>query len=376
MALQVDGKMIMVGGNGGTGSDFALARFDTDGTLDESFGGAGTGMVTTDVAGGADDSRAVALQSDGKIIVVGTARVGSNDDFAILRYNTNGVLDTTFGTLGKVTTDFAGARDRAFAVVVQADDRIVVVGDAIMPAPGNTDFAVARYSANGAPDLTFDTDGKLNADIGGGVDIAQNVVMQGNQGAILVSGVLTLGSSSLLGHGGLARFSANGALDPSFGIAGKMTIPDKSVGEALALQADGKILIAGSERIANQTHFALMRLDANGGTDGSFGTGGLATAQFSTADDYGRAIAVRSDGSILVAGQSSNLSNPDFAVALFDRGGVLDGRLDADGKLTVDFFGAGDGAENVAVQPDGKIVVSGFARNGNRTNYALARIVP
>jgi len=119
-----------------------------------------------------------------------------------------------------------------------------------------------------------------------------------------------------------------------------------------------------------------MRLDANGGTDGTFGSAGLATAGFSTQDDYGRAIAVRPDGGILVAGQSSNLSNPDFAVALFDGSGTLDGSFDSDGKLTVDFFGTFDGAENVAVQSDGKIVVSGFASNGTRANYALARIDP
>jgi uncharacterized delta-60 repeat protein len=376
MVLQSDGKMIMVGGTGGTGSDFALARFDIDGTLDETFGSAGTGKVTTDIAGGADDALGVALQSDGRIIVVGTARVGTNNDFAVVRYDINGVLDTTFGTQGKVTTDFAGGRDRAFGVAIQTDDRIVVVGDAIMPAPGNTDFAVARYSANGVPDSTFDGDGKLNTDIGGGVDIAHNVVMQGDQGAILVSGVLTLGGDPTLGHGGLARYGANGVLDGSFGTAGKRTVPNLAVGEALALQGDGKILIAGSASVAGHAQFGLMRLDANGGTDGTFGSAGLATAGFSTQDDYGRAIAVRPDGGILVAGQSSNLSNPDFAVALFDEGGTLDGSFDSDGKLTVDFFGTFDGAENVAVQTDGKIVVSGFASNGTRTNYALARIDP
>jgi uncharacterized delta-60 repeat protein len=376
MVLQSDGKIIMVGGSGGTGSDFALARYRADGTLDETFGSLHTGMVTTDIAGGADDALGVALQSDGKIIVVGTARVGSNDDFAIVRYDTSGIVDTAFGTLGKVTTDFGGARDRAFGVAIQSNDSIVVVGDAIMPAPANTDFAVARYTANGAPDLAFDGDGKLNTDIGGGVDIAHNVLMQGSQGAILVSGVLTLGSSPVLGHGGLARYSANGTLDASFGTAGKLTVPNLALGEALALQGDGKILIAGSASVGGQTHFGLMRLEANGGTDGSFGSAGLATAGFSTQSDFGRAIALHPDGRILVAGQSSNSSNPDFAIACFDGSGTLDGSFDTDGKLTIDFFGSFDGAENVAVQTDGKILVSGFARNVSRTNYALARIEP
>jgi uncharacterized delta-60 repeat protein len=376
MVLQSDGKIIMVGGTAGTGSDFALARYDTDGTLDETFGAAGTGLVTTDLSGTADDARAVALQSDGKIIVVGSSRVGTNDDFAIVRYLANGTLDTTFATAGKVTTDFGGFRDRALAVTILPDNRILVVGDAIMPSPGNTDFGIARYTPNGAPDTTFDGDGKLNVDIGGGVDIAQNVLLQGTSGAFLVSGVLTLPGSPVLEHAGIARFSDSGALDSGFGTAGRRTFTGQAVGEALALQADGHILLAGHTLVAGLRHFALMRLDANGGTDGGFGTQGLATAGFTSNGDFGRAVAVHPDGRIFVAGQSSNASNPDFGVACFTSGGTLSGGFDTDGKLTVDFFASFDGAENIAIQADGKILVSGFAVNAGRTSYGLARIQP
>jgi uncharacterized delta-60 repeat protein len=376
MALQPDGKIVMVGGTGGTGSDFALARFNADGSPDAGFGTAGNGTITTDLAGGNDDARAVALQSDGKIVVVGLSRVGSSDDFAIVRYLPNGTVDTTFGTQGRITTDFGGGRDRALAVAVLPDDRIVVVGDAILPAPGNTDFALARYTANGAPDLTFDGDGKLTADIGGGVDIAQNVVLQGAQGAILVSGVLTLNGSPALEHAGIARFLADGALDASFGTAGRKTFADLAIGEGLALDAGGRILLAGHTRVGGDRVFAMQRLDPNGNLDGGFGTAGLATAALTTNDDFGRALAVHPDGRIFVAGQSSNQSNPDFGIACFGSGGTLDTAFDGDGKVAFDFFGGFDGAENIAVQADGLVVVSGFARNGNRTNYALARFAP
>jgi uncharacterized delta-60 repeat protein len=243
-----------------------------------------------------------------------------------------------------------------------------------MPAPGNTDFGVARYTANGAPDPTFDGDGKLNTDLGGGVDIAQNVLLQGSQ--ILVSGLLTLNGSPVLEHAGIARYSASGVLDAGFGTAGKRTFPNQALSEGLALQPDGKILMAGHVSAGSDRLFALTRLDANGGTDGGFGTGGLATAVFSTQDDFGRSLAVHPDGRIFVAGQSSNGSNPDFGLACFTSGGTLDAGFDGDGKLTVDFFGSFDGAENVAIQADGQIVISGFAGNGTRTNYALARIAP
>ena len=107
-----------------------------------------------------------------------------------------------------------------------------------------------------------------------------------------------------------------------------------------------------------------------------FGSAGLVTTGFTTQDDFGRAVAIQADGRIVVAGQSSNKSNSDFAVARYGTNGALDASFGTGGKLTIDFFGSFDGAENVAVQPDGKIVVSGFARNATRTGYGLARILP
>ncbi len=141
-----------------------------------------------------------------------------NFDFAVARFNADGSLDLSFGNGGKVTTDFNGQTDRAFAVAIQGDGKIVVAGSAT-PASGiSTDFAVARYDGEGALDGSFGSGGKLTTDIGGAIDIAQNIVVQPN-GAILVSGVLTLGSSPVLGHAGLARYDAIGNPDTSFGTA-------------------------------------------------------------------------------------------------------------------------------------------------------------
>ena len=377
MALQADGKIVMAGGSG---SDFVLARYNPDGTLDSSFGNGG--LVTSDVgSGSSDEARAVAIQSDGKIVVAGNAVVGRtatnqfNFDFALARFNVDGSLDTSFGSAGKVTTNFNGFTDKAEGVAIQSDGKIVVVGSAA-PANGvSTDFGIARYDSNGAPDTSFGSGGKLTTDIGGAIDIAQNVIVQSN-GAILVSGVLTLGGDSTLGHGGLARYDGNGNPDISFGTAGKVTLSNLKLGEALALQGDGKILVAGNAPVGGSSGFALMRLLANGSPDNGFGTAGLATTAFTTQDDFGRAITVQADGRIVVAGQSSNKSNPDFAVARFSTNGTLDSSFGTGGKLTIDFFGSFDGAENVVVQPDGKIVLGGFARNGTRTGYGLVRVLP
>jgi uncharacterized delta-60 repeat protein len=369
MLLLGDGKILMVGGSG---TDFIMARYDTDGSLDESFGDGG--LVTTDIAGGPDAAFGAALQGD-SIIVVGSARVAGNDDFAIVRYDRNGVLDTSFGTQGRTTTDFFGARDRAFAVEVQPDNGIIVVGDAI--SGGRSDFAIARYDANGAIDATFggSGNGKVATDIAGGVDIAKNVVLE-DGGTILVTGTITLGNSSVLANAGLARYTATGALDPGFGVDGILSIAQMSLGEGLALQPDGKILLAGHVPVAGRANFAVMRLSGGGIPDPSFGSGGLTTVGFTSQDDYGRDVTLDAAGRVLVSGQASNLSNPDFAVARFDSAGVLDGGFDTDGRFRVDFFGASDSAENLAVQADGKIVLGGFAVNGTSTRYGLARINP
>ena len=371
MLLQPDGKILMVGGSG---TDFVMARYFADGTLDGSFGE--DGLVTTDIAGGADAAFGAALAADDYIIVVGSARVGGNDDFAIVRYEPDGDVDLTFGNQGKITTDFFGLRDRAFAVAVFADNSIVVVGDAIIGF-GATDFGVARYDANGVLDPTFGQagTGKVNTDIAGGVDIAKNVVIE-QGGSILVTGIITMGSSSALGHTGLARYTAAGVLDGSLGISGTRSLANISLGEGLAVQTDGRILVAGYASVAGHPHFAVMRLESSGSPDVSFGSMGLATAGFTAQDDYGRDVVVDTAGRILVSGQSSNLSNPDFAVARFTPAGVLDTSFDDDGKFTVDFFNSFDSAENVAVQPDGRILLGGFAANGNAQRYGLARFIP
>jgi uncharacterized delta-60 repeat protein len=372
MLLQPDGKILMVGGSS---TDFVLARYNADGTLDSSFGG-GDGLVSTDVAGGADAAFGAALLADGRILVVGSARVGGNDDFAVVRFDADGDVDTTFGTLGKTTTDFFGQRDRAFGIAVFPDSSFVVVGDTNVSS-SNTDFAVARYDAGGVLDPTFGGagTGKVNTDIADHVDVAKNVVIE-SDGRILVSGPITMGTSSALEHTGLARYTPAGVLHDSLGPDGTLSLANRSLGEGLAVQGDGRILVAGNAAVAGSKQFAVMRLEKSGAPDTGFGALGLATAGFSTQDDFGRDVIVDSAGGILVSGEASNRANPDFAVARFTPAGVLDAAFDGDGKFTVDFFGSFDGAENVVVQPDGRVLLGGFATNGNATRYGLARFVP
>ena len=381
LALQADGKVVMVGGSP---ADFTLARYTTAGRLDSSFGIAGTGMVTTDIATENDQARGVAIQQlDGKIVVVGSAVVGrtasnaSNSDFAVARYNIDGTPDTSFSGDGKVTTDFNLLGDSANAVAIQSDGKIVVVGSTTLTNPGFADFAIARYDTNGTLDSSFDGDGKLTTAVGARVDFARNVVILANQ-TILVSGFSEVNSRD---GTGLVQYTSNGVLDTSFGGGtGKTSVPNHRLEEGLSVQSNGQILIAGSVNVGvfptGSSHFGVMRFSATGVPDNGFGTAGLVTLAFTTLNDFGRAIALQADGKIVVVGQSSNFSNPDFGIARFNADGTPDGSFGTGGKLTVSFFNSFDGAESVVIQPDGKIVVGGFATSGTRSSYALARVNP
>jgi uncharacterized delta-60 repeat protein len=372
MAQQPDGKIVLVGG-------LTMARYGGDGRLDAGFGTGGVVAIAFN-GGLLDVADGVTVQPDGKIVVVGVTRVGAQDDFAVARYDTQGNLDPSFGTGGKVSTDFAGSFDRAWAVRIQPDAKIVVAGHATTPSVlgGDNDFAVARYTSTGALDASFGTGGKVTTDIAGRTDLAYAAVLQ-TDGKIVVAGRVAE-SGGADPDVGLVRYSADGSPDMSFGTMG-IVRKDLSPGnwdEAsdLALQPDGKLVVSIQAVVGTTFAFAVARFNGDGMLDSGFGTSGLATVAFSTQNDTARAVALQADNKIVVVGQSSNLMGPDFGVARFDAAGALDGTFGDGGKLKVDFFGASDGAECVAVQPDGRIVVAGFARNGASTGLGLARVLP
>jgi uncharacterized delta-60 repeat protein len=371
MALQSDGKIVMVGGSI---TDFVLARYNADGSLDAGFGSGG--LVTTSLMTGVAEevARAVAIQPDGKIVVAGYTGVfrpgrpaGNRFDFALARYNSDGSLDGSFGTGGLV---LAGVIGRAFAMALQPDGKIVVAGD----APFTEDIVVARYDSSGNLDSTF-RGGQLITDVNDGAERTLNVVLQ-SDGAIVVSGPHTrAGDTSRDQHTVVVRYLNTGSPDPAFGAGGVALFEGLRVSEGLALQSDGKVLLTGDFGSGVETVFALMRLAADGSPDGSFGTSGLVRTDISDQGDAAKAVTLQGDGRIIVAGRSSNQVNPNFAVARYLGDGTLDTSFAGTGKLTVDFFGFDDAAENVIVQPDGRIVLGGLARE-NLDGYGLARIVP
>ncbi|MFH1140349.1 MAG: delta-60 repeat domain-containing protein, partial [Chloroflexota bacterium] len=262
----------------------ALARCNADGSLDTSFGIGG--KMTTDFGDSGDFVGLVAIQSDGKIVAAGQ----SDYDFALARFNADGSLDTTFGTSGKVTTDFGGD-DAGESMAIQSDGAIVMVGWS--NAGGNADFALARYNANGSLDTSFGTGGKVTTDFGGNSH-GLSVAIQGD-GRIVVSGNAVVGSPSDFA---LARYNANGSLDTTFGAGGKVTTDFGGAGGAdsgnsVAIQSDGRIVVAGFSNAGGFNDFALARYNANGILDTTFGTGGKVTTDFE-GDDVGSSVAIQS----------------------------------------------------------------------------------
>ena len=355
VAIQSDGKIIVSGG--GDNGGFTLARFNANGSLDTTFDR--DGKLTTDfglIVGGAFS---VAIQSDGKIVAA-----GGNNDFALARYNTNGSLDTSFDGDGKLTTDFGTPTDRAFSVAVQSDGKIVAVGQS------ESGFAVARYNKNGSLDTSFNGTGMLTTTFNSSSDVAASVAIQ-SDGKIVVAGTTFHAGTGY--DFALARFNSDGSLDTMFGDDGKQiaNIPG-GFANSVVIQSDEKIVVAGSAIGGGSSAFGVARFESDGSLDNSFDNDGTLTTDFSDVDDRGLSVALQQNGKIVVAGWAAD--GIDFALARYNENGSLDSTFDGDGTLTMDFGSQLDRAFGVAVQNDGRIVVAGSG-NGTIGNISVARYI-
>jgi uncharacterized delta-60 repeat protein len=246
VALQGDGKIVAVSGN-------TLVRYNPDGSLDAGFGTGGE--VTVDFYGSSYDRlNAVALQPDGRIVVAGYSKDGVNsatqEDFILARYETDGTLDTSFGTGGKVVTDFEEHQDIAWDLLIQSDDRIVATGhastiDALGFGVYYPDFAAARYSSTGELDPTFGTAGMVTTNIAGDSDFPYASALQSDGMIVLAGRVAPSGGANP--DIGVLRYTADGELDTSFGNAGILRNPSDAWDQAhgVLIQPDGRIVVVG-----------------------------------------------------------------------------------------------------------------------------------
>ncbi len=302
------------------------------------------GIITTDL-GENDVGYSVVLQSDGKILVAGY--ISGTNNFALVRYNSNGSLDNSFSGDGIVTTAI-GSSVQVNSVTLQNDGKILVAGDAEIGS--NRDFALVRYNSDGSLDNTFSSDGIVTTDIGTNSNFSYDIIVQ-NNGKILVTGVSS-------GNFALVRYNSDGSLDSSFSADGIVTTAMNGTGTSLALQSDGKILVAG-DSFDGTLDFALVRYNSDGTLDNSFSGDGIVTTAIGSGHDICSGLTLQSDGKILVAGGSYNGSNYDFALVRYNSDGTLDSSFSGDGKVTTDFGLSDDSGSSVALQSDGKILVAG-----------------
>lgn len=445
LALQPDGRIVVAGVSAGPTTAFSVARFNADGSRDVTFGA--NGLVTTQFPNSSNDqANAVAIQPDGKIVVAGSTIVSGLQEFGVLRYNPNGTLDTTFGKSGFVTIPIANVNSsmtQAMAVAIQTDGRIVIAGTAenafasTGPIIGASDTSpIEIFSPNhglstGQTITIANVAGNTAANGTWTITVVDpnNFTLNGSAGNGLYTGgtggnVLGTWSGGIVttSEFAVARIYSDGLQDSDFNGNG-MTVfnvgPTISQGKvpvskdaitSMALQPDGQIVVAGYTNTlatndglniptAAQPHtwnFAVARINVtNGLLDRSF-AGGIINLDFFHAlfggrvyglgDDMAEDVLVQPDGKIVVAGRTwmddSSKVFPSFGVARFTTGGVLDTTLNGDGliytDLSPDFSDAQDVAYSVAIQGDGKIVVAGTtnrAMNGaaQANGFALVR---
>ncbi len=371
--VQPDGKIVVAG-------DFAVARFNSDGTFDTTFDTDGKAQIYSPDPPNSNYITDAAMQADGKIVAVAyatSAGLDQPDEFLVYRFSADGSPDTSFSGDGAASVTIGnGSGARAHTVGIQSDGGIIVAGFAYVGSGGNfsADFAVARFLPTGALDTTFGTNGKAITPIGTGDDVINELAIQ-TDNRIVVVGTARVGST---GDFAVARYNPDGSLDTSFSFDGKLITPvglNDDTANALTLHS-GKIVVAGSAYMGGNYDFAVVRYNSDGMLDTTFDTDGKTTTPIGAGADTGNGLAVQADGKILVAGTSDNGTDTDFAVVRYNPDGSLDASLFASdfgstvspnnplygsgGKVTININGS-DAANAIAIDSSNRAVIAGIS---------------
>lgn len=385
IAIQPDGKSVVTGFTCESypSCDTILIRYNTDGTLDNSFGTQGKAIAS--LSPSFEIMTSIAIQSDGKIVVAGYVNHGSQSNLATARFNTDGTLDSNFGEGGKVTTRVNNYNE-CNAIAVQADGKIILAGSSVrLGDDGFRHFLMVRYDEDGSVDTGFGVGGVVITVINTATityDGINDLAIQPD-GKIIAAGYTGYGSDTAFA---IARYNDNGTLDSGFGTGGKRFgdySSDRFIDRfnALALRPNGKIVVAGDYRVVNSTDFAVTQFNSNGTIDSNFGTNGRTLTPVGNNNDSIRAIAIQPNGKIIAAGYATSIiSYPcftytchrnNYALARYNANGTPDSNFGLNGTLVTRILG--DSVINaLALQDDGKIIAAGnFIKYGvkRKPNY-------
>lgn len=355
VAVQPDGGVVATGQAitpGGT--ELVLVRFLANGEFDTSFNG--SGLVVTDLGQQeTDEGQAIALQPDGKILVSG--RCGSR--MALVRYLGDGTPDSTFGENGVVLAPTNGMRSGE-AMALQGDGRIVV-GGRYSTNSLSYDAAIARFTADGVPDSTFDADGIRTIDAASDHEFVYGIAVQPD-GRILLGGTVDVDPDSDDHEFLAARVNADGSTDDTFGDGGVVSTvlgPGSDWGRSLTLLPDGRFVIAGWKETTFQRDIAVVRYQADGSPDPTFGDNGTVVVTTVADEAWAVGSAMLPNGKLLVLGTSQDEGSPmGIAVLQFDEEGVLDPTWDGDGIVHTSIQPPDQGSA-ITIQPDGRVLVVG-----------------
>jgi uncharacterized delta-60 repeat protein len=374
VAIQADGKIVVAGeaGVGGRNPRFAIVRYEADGSLDPTFGG-GDGIVTIDFSRYDDFPFAVRIQPDGKIVLAGAAAYSGPDSrFALARLTPDGSLDPTFGGDGKVVTNVTPSYDWANGMALQPNGKIVVVGS-LSAGSTNGKIGVLRYRSDGSLDPTFGKNGIVRADPTPTYDDGMAVGVEADGQIVVAGGAGFAGPNERFV---MLAFEHNGTLDPTFGGDGMVKTdltPGSDIPFGLAIQSDGEIVVAGGAAMdAADPMFGLARYNRDGSLDPGLDSDGTVLTNFTPFSDGAYSVAIDSNGRIVAAGTAGNGGPaPRFAAVRYLANGTPDATFGGDGKVTTNITPYFDSAWGVAVQTDGSIVCSGVAGSGG-SHPALA----
>jgi uncharacterized delta-60 repeat protein len=386
VAVQADGRIVAAGfahTNDSIVSDFALTRYDASGALDPTFGTGG--IVRTDFGGRFDEALAVAAQPDGRVVVAGSSSDATGSDMAVARYNSDGTLDLSFDGDGMALVDF-GSEASARAVALQPDGKVVLAGSVAQPVGGGccvTDFALAQLTSAGALDSSFDGDGRVVTDFlpgaDNGHDAAQAVLVQAD-GRIVAAGSGVAGGTSV--EFAVARYLADGSLDATFSGDGLVTTDFVGYFDEirdLAVDAGGRLVAGGQScefpgNADEVCDFGLVRYTSSGILDRRFGRQGRIRTDLGGDVGEGiRGVVVQTDGRIVATGDTSGPGGPDVGLTRYRANGSLDRSFGVNGVVITPVSPSTDEVGGLALQADGRLVVAGTTAVSQSFGFFVSR---